>query len=836
MLGEIYAQALAAAGYDVETELNLGDEKTALKALESGEIDAYPEYTGTALLLVLRRPGRRDPEGPAAGATRRPRQGFAEKDLTALPPTPFTSSNEVAVTKETADELGLQKISDLEGKSQDLTLYGSPGVPPAPGLPARPAAGLRAEVQEVHAVDIALRHEVLDEGPGRRVDRVHHRPADQARGATSCSRTTRACSRPTTRRSSCATTSSRRPGRTSTKVVAQVNKGLTDEVMQELNARVDLDKKTPEAGRRRVPAGDRARPVAKRRARAAAGARLSLGRVSRAAALRGRRAAGARPARACPPRSVAALRDARARWPRRSARWPCAARPRSGSRPPTGWRSRDDRRCRGRSCCASTRPDRGQPGLGASSRRSRRDDPLALRARAAPRAGRRPTGALAELGAARFEPGDRALTHCNAGALATGGYGTAGGVLRAAWEQRPAGAGLGRRDAPAAPGRPPDRLGAGAARASRYRADHRLERRRADGARRWSTGSWSAPTGSRPTATSPTRSAPTRWRCWPPRHGVPFYVAAPLSTLDPATPTGAAIPIEERDAGRGRAPGRPALNLAFDVTPGRAGDRDRHRGRRARGALRGGDRALSLGAEIVAAGAGDAAARPRHRHRRQRERPRGRACADHAERAALRGDGRDDLVTLGPDGAVVAGEREPSSEWRVHVAVYAARPGRPRARAHAQRARDGVERARRAAWAPGSTAPYFADAGSDEIATAAVAALGDREAVLLGRHGVLAVGETPASALEVCVAVEEVGPPRHAELRDATHTVSRSASANPSECAQAASRRSSDPDPADPPGRQALARGRAAAASPRERAAALPHPQAAASAGRSCAT
>ena len=68
MLGEIYAQALTAAGYDVSTELNLGDEKIALKALEGGEISAYPEYTGTALLsffgkqadeLPKRRDGRR---------------------------------------------------------------------------------------------------------------------------------------------------------------------------------------------------------------------------------------------------------------------------------------------------------------------------------------------------------------------------------------------------------------------------------------------------------------------------------------------------------------------------------------------------------------------------------------------------------------------------------------------------------------------------------------------------------------------------------------------------------------------------------------------------------
>ena len=60
------------------------------------------------------------------------------------------------------------------------------------------------------------------------------------------------------------------------------------------------------------------------------------------------------------------------------------------------------------------------------------------------------------------------------------------------------------------------------------------------------------------------------------RHGVPFYVAAPLSTIDPATATGADIPIEERApaevtelAGVSITPqGAAALNLAFDVTPG----------------------------------------------------------------------------------------------------------------------------------------------------------------------------------------------------------------------------------------------------------------------------
>src|SRR3712207_4356630 len=49
VLGEIYAQGLRAAGYDVKTKLDLGDENVALEALRGGEIDAYPEYTGTAL-------------------------------------------------------------------------------------------------------------------------------------------------------------------------------------------------------------------------------------------------------------------------------------------------------------------------------------------------------------------------------------------------------------------------------------------------------------------------------------------------------------------------------------------------------------------------------------------------------------------------------------------------------------------------------------------------------------------------------------------------------------------------------------------------------------------
>ena len=49
ILGQIYAQGLEAAGYDVKTKLNLGSETIALKAIKDGQISGYPEYTSTAL-------------------------------------------------------------------------------------------------------------------------------------------------------------------------------------------------------------------------------------------------------------------------------------------------------------------------------------------------------------------------------------------------------------------------------------------------------------------------------------------------------------------------------------------------------------------------------------------------------------------------------------------------------------------------------------------------------------------------------------------------------------------------------------------------------------------
>jgi osmoprotectant transport system substrate-binding protein len=244
VLGEIYAQALAAAGYDVSTELNLGDEKTALKALEQGEISAYPEYTGTALLSFF---GFQADELPKNGleAFAKAAEGFKEKGLTALPPTPFVSSNEVAVTKETADELGLSKISDLKGKSQDLTLYGSPE--------CRQRLDCLLGLQEVYGlqfkkftpIDLALRHEVLSKGQAD-VSIVFTTDPQIKREGFVLLEDDKGMFPPYNSMLVVRDDAIKEAGKDLETVVTQVNKGLTDEVMQELNARVDLDKETPE--------------------------------------------------------------------------------------------------------------------------------------------------------------------------------------------------------------------------------------------------------------------------------------------------------------------------------------------------------------------------------------------------------------------------------------------------------------------------------------------------------------------------------------------------------------------------------------------------------------
>jgi methylthioribose-1-phosphate isomerase len=193
-----------------------------------------------------------------------------------------------------------------------------------------------------------------------------------------------------------------------------------------------------------------------------------------------------------------------------------------------------------------------------------RADPSPERARAIHRDEVERCRAMSAHAAGLLTPGTRALTHCNAGGLATGGYGSAVGALLAAWERdllthvwvdetRPLlqGARLTAWELEAAG--IPHAVIADSAAASRMAAGEvdvvftGADRIAANGDTANKIGTY----GLAVLAS---------------HHGLPFYVVAPSSTVDHATPSGNEIPIEERAPSEVTAR-FPARNPAFDVTP-----------------------------------------------------------------------------------------------------------------------------------------------------------------------------------------------------------------------------------------------------------------------------
>jgi osmoprotectant transport system substrate-binding protein len=243
VLGQIYAQGLKAAGYDVKTALGLGDENIAHAAIQRGAIDAYPEYTGTALLSFFGKKASELPKDPEQ-AYEEAKQAFAQERLAALPPTPFTSSNEVAVSKATADRLGLSTISDLAPAAKDLTLYGSPE--------CRRRLDCLAGLEQVYGlhfkrfrpVAIRRRHDVLR--PGRdNVSIVFTTDPQIKRNGEVLLEDDKGMFPPQNSTLVVRKDVADMAGPDLQKTVDRISAQLTDETMQELNARVDLDHQDP---------------------------------------------------------------------------------------------------------------------------------------------------------------------------------------------------------------------------------------------------------------------------------------------------------------------------------------------------------------------------------------------------------------------------------------------------------------------------------------------------------------------------------------------------------------------------------------------------------------
>lgn len=123
LLGEIYAAALEHAGTKVERKINLGGTLIAHKALISGEIDMYPEYTGTALVAVLKSEAISDPDKVHAMV-----RAHYEKEwnVTWLDPAGINNGYAIIVRPETAKQHNLATLSDLGKVAKRLIIGAGP--------------------------------------------------------------------------------------------------------------------------------------------------------------------------------------------------------------------------------------------------------------------------------------------------------------------------------------------------------------------------------------------------------------------------------------------------------------------------------------------------------------------------------------------------------------------------------------------------------------------------------------------------------------------------------------------------------------------------------------
>lgn len=161
ILGEMLAQELEARGVPVERRFHFGGTSLTHRALVSGEIDLYPEYSGTALTAVLGRPPIHDADSVRTTIE----EAYLDRwGLVVGPPLGFENTFAFVVRAADADSLGLVTIGDLAAVDEEWTL----GV--GPEFVERPDGydGIRAvygvDFAAVRQMDLGLLYRALAEG------------------------------------------------------------------------------------------------------------------------------------------------------------------------------------------------------------------------------------------------------------------------------------------------------------------------------------------------------------------------------------------------------------------------------------------------------------------------------------------------------------------------------------------------------------------------------------------------------------------------------------------------------------------------------------------------
>lgn len=159
IVAELYAQALDAQGYDA-TVKSLGSSDIAHAAVTKGDIDLYPEYTGTAYGVILKKTDVPDP----AAEYDTIKTEYAAQGLTTLTPSPYSNDNRVACTQEAVDQYSLKTLSDLGKASGDITYSANPEhLTRADGLPLlKKSYGVN--FKDVKSVALNLRYKPIEDG------------------------------------------------------------------------------------------------------------------------------------------------------------------------------------------------------------------------------------------------------------------------------------------------------------------------------------------------------------------------------------------------------------------------------------------------------------------------------------------------------------------------------------------------------------------------------------------------------------------------------------------------------------------------------------------------
>lgn len=162
ILGEMYALVLEDKGLKVQRKLNLGGTPVAQAGLQSGQIDLYPEYTGTGLLTILKLPASSDQKQVFETVSKNYQEKFK---LVWLDPAPMNNSQALAMTQAGAKKYGIKTISDLAKNASKLVMIGPPEFEGREdGLPGLKKAYGNFQLKAYKGADPGLRYQALKDG------------------------------------------------------------------------------------------------------------------------------------------------------------------------------------------------------------------------------------------------------------------------------------------------------------------------------------------------------------------------------------------------------------------------------------------------------------------------------------------------------------------------------------------------------------------------------------------------------------------------------------------------------------------------------------------------